>query len=102
MPEHVLWVDNDSALIQPFVDALNESGWMVTLATTATEAIRSLQKGDFSIVLLDVMIPLSAEDDLTGFSSEETVKGAITGLTLYRRVRDHLEERRIPLIVLTI
>jgi CheY-like chemotaxis protein len=102
MSDHVLWVDNDPILVQPFADTLCEFGWTVTFAKTATEAILLLQKVDFSIVLLDVMIPLSEEDDVSGFSPEETLNGAITGLALYRRVRNHLEKRRVPVIVLTI
>ncbi|MEO8383218.1 MAG: response regulator [Acidobacteriota bacterium] len=98
----ILWVDNDPAHIYPFSLALADAGYVVTSARTLFSAAELLRLGSYDLLILDVMIPLTDEDESQAYSPEWTDCGDKAGLAFYQRHRDELVTRRVPVLVMTV
>lgn len=53
----ILLVEDDAVIYQMLADVLSENGFTVSVATSAQEMDRLLQREDVDLVLLDVMLP---------------------------------------------
>ncbi|OGO10818.1 MAG: hypothetical protein A2Z66_13305 [Chloroflexi bacterium RBG_13_66_10] len=79
----VLLIDDEIGYAKVIQDALQPLGIEVLIATNATEALLLYQQVNPSMILLDVMMP------------------EIDGLTLLRWLREHSDQRRIPIHVVS-
>jgi CheY-like chemotaxis protein len=98
----ILWIDNDPAYLLPLQMTLEDEGYEVTIVGTVSHATKLLADGNYNLVILDVMMPINAEDEAEGYSTELTSQGFKTGLAFYIRNRDLLLARRLPVIVMTV
>lgn len=101
MRREILWVDNDPAYLYPYRLVLEAEGYSVTVAETVSKGEALVRSTDYALVILDVMIPVTSEDEVNGYSAEMINAGYSTGLTFYVRQRDCLAARDTPLLVLT-
>lgn len=96
----LLWIDEE-----PVADAVQEAfaseGIEIEVATSLADGQRRLVGGQFSLVVLDVMMPLGEEDEREGYAGDETDDGVRAGLAFFVRHRALLESRSIPTMVLT-
>jgi CheY-like chemotaxis protein len=99
---HILWIDNDTHYLAPFRAALHDSGFEVTTAETVSEATNLLTKGNYNLVLLDVMMPTTARDEAEGYGVELSDFGYKTGLAFYVKNRDLLLHLGVPVMVTTV
>jgi two-component system OmpR family response regulator len=79
----ILLIDDEIGYAKVIQDALQPYGIEVLIATNATEALLLYQQVNPSMILLDVMMP------------------EIDGLTLLRWLREHSDQRRIPIHVVS-
>ena len=56
-PAHILVVDDDDRLRSLLKKFLHEQGFMITVAADAAEACRKLERFQFDLMILDVMMP---------------------------------------------
>jgi CheY-like chemotaxis protein len=101
MRNKILWLDNDLAYIEPYVEILRESGFEVNPVPTITQAEDQL-KGDYDLLILDIMIPTKTEQEEQVYRPERTEAGRKTGLAFYTRMKQALEEKGCRLLVLTV
>ena len=99
---NILWIDNDPAFVLPFAIALDEQEFRVIIARTVSEAEAQLKSEEIAAVILDVMIPVTDAELASGYGSELTDESHKTGLVFYKRLKSVLDERRIPVLVLTV
>src|SRR3989337_3311444 len=79
----ILLIDDEIGYARVVQEALQPLGLDVLIATNATEALLLYQQVNPSIILLDIMMP------------------EIDGLTLLRWLRDHSDQTRIPIHVVS-
>ncbi len=79
----ILLIDDEIGYARVVQEALQPLGLEVLIATNATEALFVYQQVNPSMILLDVMMP------------------EIDGLTLLRWLREHSEQKRIPIHVVS-
>jgi CheY-like chemotaxis protein len=79
----ILLIDDEIGYARVVQEALQPLGLEVLIATNATEALLLYQQVNPSMILLDVMMP------------------EIDGLTLLRWLREHSEQKRIPIHVVS-
>jgi CheY-like chemotaxis protein len=102
MSTQILWLDNDLAYLEPYVEALTDEGYQVTVVGTVGEAEFRLEKGHYDLLILDVMIPTKNDNEEINYSPELTKQGQKTGLVFYQRVKDVLEQAKTKVLVMTV
>ncbi|MCI8423963.1 MAG: diguanylate cyclase [Lawsonibacter sp.] len=80
--DKILIID-DSAVQAEFLKSILKEEYEVTTCQTATEGLKQAQSGEYSLILLDVVMP-----DMDGF-------------TLLRELKSAFQTRHIPVIMLT-
>jgi hypothetical protein len=98
----VLWLDNDRAYLQPYVDELIDQDFIVVAVETALEAEQQLQSTSFDFVIIDVMVPTRSDEEESLFSPTETNCGYRTGAVFWHRNRDRFVQGRMGVLVLTL
>jgi CheY-like chemotaxis protein len=102
MSVRVLWLDNDLAYLEPYVEALTDEGYAVTVVASVGEAEYRLKREQFDLVILDVMIPTKDDKEEVDYTPDDTEQGQKTGLVFYRRVRDLLARLKTRVLVMTV
>ncbi|MFL6274463.1 MAG: hypothetical protein ACJ74G_04565 [Blastocatellia bacterium] len=102
MPGHILWLDNDPAYLEPYVETLREEKYEVKVVMTVSEAETELQSQPFDLLILDVMIPTKGAAEEARYGPKDTDKGAKTGLLFYLRNKDRLQEVATRVLVMTV
>ena len=90
--KHILIVEDEAPLIATLTQKLEGEGYIVTVATTGTEALALLDHHTYNLILLDLLLPecdgfevldtLQTQGDktptvvLTNISKEESVENA--------------------------
>lgn len=100
--KRILWIDNDTRYIYPFEVALKTNGYDVTVVPTVSEGAALVTATKYSLVIVDIMIPVTEEEEATDYPPSMTDETHKTGLVFYKRYRDMLAQRGIPLIVMTV
>ena len=98
----ILWFDNDSGSLVPYVNGLRQTGHEVTAVTTIAAAEEAIGGQNFDLLILDVMIPTKTEDEEKEYPPSETDFGHKTGLILYRKQREHLKGVGTRVLVMTV
>jgi len=103
MPKTILWLDNDSAYIKVYAKYLEEQPepFTVTIASTITDAQTLLASRVFDLLILDVMVPTTTEQEEQAFPPDLTDHGLKTGLTFYATQKDTLDQAGTKVLVLT-
>lgn len=103
MKRRILWLDNDVAWTKVYRPNLEDSGYEVIVVSNVTDAISRIKDRAFSIDLfiLDVMIPTQGEQEEKVFKPELTDKGKQTGVLFYELYKQHLQDRAIPVLIMT-
>jgi len=92
--KRILMVEDDVYNMRPTIDALEVAGAKITIARSATEALSELKKGQFDLVILDIMMasgPMIKTED----------QGRSTGIILYSTIRESIGES-LPVVVSTV
>jgi CheY-like chemotaxis protein len=101
MSRSILWLDNDPGQIHAIIKALEKNGDVVTVCRNVSAAEHMIDTAKFDLVVLDVMIPITA-DELAAYPYAETDNTLSTGLLFYRRVRERLLASGTPAMVVTV
>ena len=96
MTHTVLIIDDDKIPMQYYERALRRRHFAVESCSDVDAALRRLNNraAPPDLIVLDVMMPPGET-----FTMEETEEGVITGVLLYKHIRERLPD--IPIIVLT-
>jgi CheY-like chemotaxis protein len=102
MSKRILWLDNDLAQLQPFVEALEDENYSVKTVESLTEAETYLQEAKFDLMIIDAMIPTLNSNEEMRYQPTETDLGYKTGLVFYQHNRDILQKAGTGVIVMTV
>ncbi|MFB9990598.1 response regulator transcription factor [Deinococcus oregonensis] len=85
----LLLVEDDPRIAEPTREALREAGYTVTWAQTGTEGLEAAMLGDYSLLILDVMLP-----GMDGFEIARQLRGAeVDSAILFLTARGELGDR---------
>jgi CheY-like chemotaxis protein len=102
MTKQILWLDNDPAYLVPFVEALEDENYSVTVVESLTEAEKFLRQAQFDLMIIDVMIPTLNSTEETRYRPKETDLGYKTGLIFYKQNRETLQKTGTHVMVMTV
>lgn len=102
MPQRILWLDNDPAYLEPFVEALTDDGYEVEVIATVAEAENALHSAKYDLFILDVMIPTVNADEEKRFDPSVTQLGNQTGLVFYKLNKDLIDGSGTKMLVMTV
>ena len=102
MSAQILWLDNDKALVKPYLNILRVEGYSAENVTTITEAEECLNKNHYDLFILDVMIPTLNSEEEKKFPPEKTQQGHRLGLCFYRYFKKKLDKEKTQVLVLTV
>ncbi len=106
MPVSILWVEDERHRVERLEyllenEYLRKEGidYSITFAENGTEAIQKLYDNDFTLIILDIMMPL-------GMGMDPSIEAKRTGIEILRMIRSgRIKDRKInkdtPVIVLT-
>ncbi len=101
MSKRVLWIDNEDIFIRPHIFRLRAEGYTVVQALSLTDGEQEIKKHQYDLLILDVMMNESAEEEAS-YPPAETDFGKKAGLLFYRRFAGLLARRGTKLLVLTV
>ena len=97
----ILWLDNDKVFLMPFILRLKAEGYTVRQTLLLTEGLSELEKNDYDLLILDVMLPVQEQEE-TLFPPDHTNSGLQSGLVFYKKYKGLAEKKGIPIFVFTI
>ena len=59
----ILWVEDDADLLMGLVKPLKKDGHEIIVARSEQEALETIEKSDFDLILSDIIIPTGIERD---------------------------------------
>lgn len=102
MPGQILWLDNDPAYVEPFVETLTDEGFGVKVTATVTEAEKELKENKYDLLLLDVMIPSVSPEEEMRYQPAVTELGNKTGYLFYLTNKDFFEKNGMRVLIMTV
>ncbi len=102
MSLRILWCYNDPGMIVPFVTALERAKCLVKVVRSAAQAEESLDRGEFDLLIIDVMIPTLDEAEEVVYTPEATDRGAHTGLAFIKLHHAMLKSKGVVPFVFTV
>ncbi|THF68490.1 response regulator transcription factor [Deinococcus sp. Arct2-2] len=85
----LLLVEDDPRIAEPTREALREAGYVVTWAQSGPEGLEAAMLGDYSLLILDVMLP-----GIDGFEVARQLRGAeVDSAILFLTARGELGDR---------
>jgi CheY-like chemotaxis protein len=102
MYKRILWLDNDPAYLDPFIDTLKDEGYEVDIASTVSEAEYFLKVRQYELLILDVMIPTVSADEEKRYTPDMTNLGLKTGVVFYIINKELLQKARMQVLVMTV
>lgn len=102
MSKQILWLDNDTAYLVPFVEALEDEGYSVVVVESLTDAEQSLRDKKFDLLIVDIMIPTLSRKEETRYRPEDTDLGYKTGLVFYKQNKEALQKAGTRVMVMTV
>ena len=97
----ILWVDNDDVPLGPHMLRLKLAKYSVQQVTSFTETLDKLRGGDYDLLILDAMMPITVNEDAV-LHDKDTDKGRQAGLVFYNEYKELLDEKRVKVLVFTI
>ena len=101
MNKKILWLDNDVSYVEPYVEELELEGYATIVVKSVAEAEELIKNNQFALLILDVMIPTTSEEEKQ-YPSEMTDFGHKVGLHFYRRMKRFLDAANTRVVVMTI
>ena len=98
MTTRILFIDDEPHFVSPHIEALKDAGYIVTHVVTPKEAQRQLQKSQFDLIVLDLILP--AGDGDPELSAVEP--GSELGLQLHQIIRADPRHKRTPILFFTV
>jgi CheY-like chemotaxis protein len=92
----ILFIDDEPEFANPQAEALEEIGYDITMAIDYDEALEYLNKSEYDLIILDLLIPPSEVE------STETEEMVEVGLKLYEYIRVTKRMTHLPIIFLTV
>lgn len=94
----ILFVDDEPFFARNYVQALERAGHEVILKDNAQEGLDCLVNlfNPIHLIVLDFMMPTPA-----GVAEQDTEGGLATGRWFLTEAKKHVEEKQLPVIVLT-
>jgi CheY-like chemotaxis protein len=102
MSAQILWLDNDVAYLEPYVEALKDSGYETTVVATVGEATYRINNGVYNLVIIDVMVPTKSVEEELIFKPEETEYGQKTGFIFYKHIQSQLIQHGTKVLIMTV
>lgn len=96
----LLWVDDDiEGSLKPFLDEMEDSGYIVIRARTPEEMWNQLSKNEKKIqgIIMDIMLPTGDK-----IKSGDAQMGVTTGLVLLELLKSKHKYSDIPILIFTI
>lgn len=98
----ILWLDDDGGYIYPFVKKLQAKGYEVDVVKSVSEAEEYLERNFYSLLLLDVMIPIINNEEEQLYPVESTDSGFKTGLQFFIKNASLIREKSGNVLVFTV
>lgn len=92
----IIWLDDQEPLIRVFVNKLRSEGCRVDVATTVRDAEKNLIEGRYDLLILDVGIPPSREEE---DPPSRAKGGKWMGLYLLEKWRETIGQRGMRVMV---
>ena len=91
--KRILWVEDDADLLMGLIRPLEKDGYEIIVAKDEKEALETIKKPDFDLIILDIIIPTGIKGD----------KGDVhfIGMHLLKKLLVDLNIK-IPIIVLSV
>lgn len=83
MPDKILVIDDESAIVDTIIYALNRENFSSEHCSNGKEALNILEKQSFSLIILDVGLP-----DTTGFELCKTIRETLDTPIIFLTARD--------------
>ena len=99
MALRILWLDNDPLYIKAYVNALEDRGDKVDIATSVTDAEQSLNNHTYNLIIIDAMIPTLSEEEEREYPPEDTDRGLKLGVFFYKRI---VGITKVPVLAMTV
>jgi CheY-like chemotaxis protein len=97
----MLWIDADVLYLEPYIEFFERNGFDVILCGSLTKAREFLTQQKFDIIILDIMIAPTSEEEKSTYDFASTNGGRQAGLVFYIQMKSRLEDQRTPVLVLT-
>src|SRR5687767_14648037 len=101
IPYRVLWIDEDSHLLEPYVEFLEMNNYKIEMCGNLSKGEELIKLEKYDLVILDVMITPTEEEEANAYNIEAADLGMQSGLVFYKRVKSYLEQSKTPILVLT-
>jgi CheY-like chemotaxis protein len=103
MSKRILWLDNDTAYINVYIKLLRNQPdpYEVTVAATLSEAEDYLKETTYDLIILDVMIPTTNEEEERAYPPDQTDHGLKMGLSFYKNHQKELVDAKTKVLILT-
>jgi CheY-like chemotaxis protein len=102
MPKNILWIDNDIPFIRPYVNNLRKRADNVDAVASLSEAEDLLERNNYDLVIVDVMVPTQNEREISDYPSGESDFGHQTGLMFYNRIKRRFGPNLPKVLVMTV
>lgn len=102
MSKRILWMDNDTPYLRPYVKALQKRGYEAKVVASLSEAEALLNSESFDLVIIDVMVPTQTDAEASEYPYVSTDYGHKTGLTFYNRIKKLLGDKLPTIAVMTV
>lgn len=96
----VLWLDDEPMLVRAQVKCLLKNGYDVDQVKTVTKAERKLKGGRYDLLILDIAIPVTEEEE-SRYPPIDTRHGHMTGFYFYSLSKDHLRRQGTKVLLVT-
>lgn len=97
----VLWIDEDYNILEPYREYLENEGFEVEMCGNLSEAERLVKSIQYDLIILDVMITPTEEEELDAYNVDASDLGMQSGLVFFKRMKEHLEKSKTQVLVLT-
>lgn len=104
---NVLFFDDEPFISESLAENLKLYGWKVCLVTDINKLIDTIIKGQFDILILDIMAPIPEKDNKHIHFSKEDInemdRGINTGIVIAKKIWGYSEDRfkDLPILFLT-
>ncbi len=102
MTKRVIWLDNDTDYLSPYIDELKDNDFEIRVSKSVLEAETFIKENKYELLILDVMIPTVNEEEEKFYPVKETQYGHQTGLCFYKRMKKVLDEKKTAVLVNTV
>lgn len=94
MSESILVVEDEKIIRVSLVEALKQEGHTVLPVSDGNEALRTLEEGQFSLVITDIRLPGAGGLDILRKSLAESPSTPVIMMTAYGNIRDAVDAMR--------